>query len=60
MDDLSTLTYELASLILQREAECDGTQPPASVKIAQLILAEVSPNSLALSEAGFSGNIAVQ
>lgn len=40
MDDVETLSYELASAILQTEAESRGSQPPASVRIAKLILSE--------------------
>jgi hypothetical protein len=60
MDDLKTLTYELASAILQSEAECVGTQPQTSVRIADLILAEVQPNSLAQNAVGSSGSVSLQ
>ncbi|HLN00818.1 MAG TPA: hypothetical protein VK335_16130 [Bryobacteraceae bacterium] len=60
MDDIKTLTYELASAILQCEAECVGTQPQTSVRIAELILAEVLPSSLTLGEVGSSGNVLLQ
>ncbi len=60
MDDLKTLTCELASTILQCEAECVGTQPQSSVRIAELILAEVMPNSLAPGEVSSSGNVLLQ
>lgn len=43
MDDLTALTCELASAILQCEAQCEGTQPDSSVRIAELILAELRP-----------------
>jgi len=60
MDDFKTLTGELAGAILRCEAECEGTQPPTSVRIAQLILAELLPDRLPLNVAGSSGRISVQ
>jgi len=60
MDDFQALTCELASMILQHEAESGGSQPQTSVRIAQLILNEVQPDGLALSVAGSSRKLSLQ
>ena len=59
MDDFQALTCELASTILQHEAESGGSQPQTSVRIAQLILEELQPTELDF-QAGSSGNVPLQ
>jgi hypothetical protein len=41
VDAIETLTYDVASEILQREAESPGSQPSFSLKISEAILLEV-------------------
>lgn len=60
MDDFQALTCELASMILEHEAEAGGSQPQTSVRIAQLILNEVQSNGLAFSVPDSSGNVSLQ
>jgi len=60
VDDFQALTCELASMILEHEAEAGGSQPQTSVRIAQLILEQAQPTGLALSVADSSGNVPLQ
>lgn len=46
MDDLEALTCDMASTILQREAESRGSQQTVSLNIAKLILSEVESGEL--------------
>ena len=43
MDDLDRLSLEVAIGILQAETESPGSQKPASIEIAEQILAELQP-----------------